>query len=126
MTRESERLEKFEPLDWRARRHPAYVAFVVHRISGLLLGLFLPVHFWALARAIQGEAALEGFLRWTDQPLTKAAEAILVVLLAAHTAGGLRLMALEFLGWRHQQKTLVAVSAGVSLAFGLGFLLNAY
>ncbi len=54
----------------------------------------------------------------------KAAETILVVLLAAHLAGGLRVMALEFLGWRRRQKDMVAVSAGVALLVGLVFLLN--
>ncbi|HYD32482.1 MAG TPA: succinate dehydrogenase [Azospirillaceae bacterium] len=112
--------------DVRSRSHPTYLAFVVHRLSGLVLTLFLPAHFWALSRAIQGEAVLEGFLRWTDHSLVKAVETLLVLALAAHTASGLRLMALEFLGWRRQQKTLVAVSAGVTMAVGLGFLLNVY
>jgi fumarate reductase subunit D len=111
-------------IDPRPRSHPAYVAFLVHRVSGLLLALFLPLHFWALSHAITGEAALEGFLRWTDSFILKAAETILVVLLAAHLAGGLRVLALEFLGWRSGQKTMVAASAGVSLAAGLLFLLN--
>ena len=111
--------------DPRPRSHATYIAFLVHRISGLLLALFLPLHFWALSRAIRGEAALEGFLRWTANPVVKAAETILVVLLAAHLAGGLRVLALEFLGWRSGQKTMVAASAGVAFAFGLLFLLNA-
>jgi fumarate reductase subunit D len=112
-------------LDTRPRRHATWVAFLVHRVSGLLLALFLPLHFWALSQAIQGEAALEGFLRWTDNAVLKAAETVLVVLLAAHLAGGLRVLALEFLGWRSSQKTMVAASAGVALAAGLLFLLNA-
>jgi fumarate reductase subunit D len=49
---------------------------------------------------------------------------VLVVLLAAHLAGGLRVMALEFLGWRARQKDMVAVSAGLALLVGLVFLLN--
>ena len=110
--------------DRRGRSHPTYVAFLVHRVSGLLLALFLPVHFWTLGLAIQGEAALDGFLRWTAHPLMKVGETVLVVLLAAHLAGGLRVLALEFLGWRASQKTLVAASAGVALAAGLLFLLN--
>ncbi len=110
--------------DFRARNHPAYWAFIVHRISGVLLALFLPLHFWALGQALQGAAALDGFLRWTEQPLVKFAEAGLVLLLAAHMAGGLRLLALEFLEWREWQKTLIAVAAGVSLVAGLAFLLN--
>ena len=106
------------------RKHPTYVAFIIHRVSGLLLALFLPLHFWALGQAIQGEAALEGFLRWTDNALFKFAEWGLVVLLAVHLAGGLRVMALEFLGWRASQKTMVAASAGIAFGAGLLFLLN--
>jgi fumarate reductase subunit D len=110
--------------DFRARNHPAYWAFLVHRVSGVLLALFLPAHFWALGQALHGEARLETFLRWTDQPLVKAAETVLVLLLAAHTAGGLRLLALEFLAWCDWQKSLLAAAAGVSLAVGLAFLLS--
>lgn len=110
--------------DFRSRNHPAYWAFIVHRLSGVLLALFLPLHFWALGQALQGAAALDGFLRWTEQPLVKFAETGLVLLLAAHMAGGLRLLALEFLEWREWQKTLLAVAAGLSLVAALAFLLN--
>jgi fumarate reductase subunit D len=108
----------------KRRSHPAYVAFVVHRLSGLLLALFLPMHFWALGQAIEGEARLESFLRWTDNPLTKFAEFGLVVLLAAHLGGGLRLLLLEFAGWRDWQSRLIAFAFTLGLAFGLLFLLN--
>jgi fumarate reductase subunit D len=114
--------------DFRARNHPAYWAFLTHRTSGVALTLFLPLHFWALGSALQGEAKLETFLRWSDQPLVKCAEVILVLLLAAHMAGGVRLLMVEFMespvdanAWH---KTLLAVSAGVSVAIGLIFLLN--
>ena len=110
--------------DFRARNHPAYWAFLVHRMSGVLLAVFLPFHFWALGQALQGAAALDGFLHWTQQPLVKLAEIGLVLLLAAHMAGGVRLLMLEFLPWRDWQKTLLAIAAGVSLAAGLVFALN--
>ena len=106
------------------RRHPTYIAFLIHRVSGLLLALFLPVHFWALGQALHGEAALEGFLRWTDSPLFKFAEWGLVVLLATHLAGGLRVMLLEFVGWRARQRDMVAISAGIAFATGVLFILN--
>ena len=48
----------------------------------------------------------------------------LVVLLAAHMAGGVRLLMLEFLAWRDWQKCLLAVAADVSLAVGLAFALT--
>ena len=112
--------------DYRAHNHPAYWAFVVHRVSGVLLALFLPLHFWALAQALQGEARLETFLRWTDQPIVKAAEVALVLLLAAHMTGGVRLLIIEFLSWPRRHKSLLAVVTGLSLAFGLAFLLNLF
>ena len=110
--------------DFRARNHPAYWAFIVHRVSGLALALFLPLHFWALGRALHGAEALDDFLRWTEQPLVKFAETGLVLLLAAHMAGGVRLLMLEFLPWRDWQQSLLAVAAGASLAVGLAFALN--
>ena len=101
------------------RNHPTYWAFVVHRISGLALALFLPVHLYVLSLALQGAAALDEFLRWTDMPLVKLAE-------TAHMAGGLRLLAVEFLPWRDWQKTLVVIVAVVAVAAGLLFLLGAF
>lgn len=112
------------PLSWKKGAHPSYAAFVVHRVSGLALAAFLPLHFWALGQAIEGEAALDGFLRWAERPIVKLGELVLVVLLAAHLAGGVRLLLLEFLGWRDWQKTAVAVTAGFSVAAGALFLLN--
>ena len=113
-------------VDWRARNHPAWWAFLVHRVSGVLLALFLPAHFWALSRAIEGAARLESFLRWTESPLVRLAETGLVVLLAAHLAGGLRILALELLAWREGQKTAVALTAAASLALGLAYLLQVF
>lgn len=113
--------------DYRARNHPAYWAFLVHRISGVALTLFLPLHFWALGNALHGEVKLQSFLLWTQNPLVKFAETLLVLLLAAHMAGGLRLLMLEFMDWRSvgdRQKTLLAAAAGISLGAGLLFLLN--
>jgi fumarate reductase subunit D len=115
--------EKKRRNDYRARNHPAYWAFLVHRVSGLVLALFLPVHFWALGHAIQGEASLDGFLRFTDRPLFKFAEWGLVLLLAAHMAGGIRLLLIEFGDWTGLRKNLIAVTAGFAAATGMAFAL---
>jgi fumarate reductase subunit D len=105
------------------RGHPGYWAFLVHRVSGVLLTLFLPAHFIALGSALEGAAAFDGFLAWTALPAVKFAEWGIVVLLAAHLAGGLRVLALEFLPWRGWQKTLAALAAAASLGVGLAFAL---
>ena len=97
---------------------PAYVAHI-HRVSGIALTIFLPIHFWALGQGLE----MDAFLRWTEQPLVKFAEWGLVVLLAAHLGGGLRVLAIEFLDWHEWQKSLAAVGAALVLAAGLAFAL---
>ena len=92
---------------------------LIHRISGVALALFLPVHFWALGKGLQ----LDAFLRWTEQPLVKFAEWGMVVLLAAHLGGGLRVLAIEFLDWHEWQKGLAAIAAAIAFAAGLAFAL---
>lgn len=105
------------------RQQPLYLAFLLHRFSGVALALFLPFHFWLLSYALTSPDKLDGFLSWTDLPLVKFAEFGLVFLLAVHLFGGLRLMAFEFLPWSPKQKTLAALSVGVSLFIsGLFFL----
>lgn len=109
--------------DFRARRHAAYWAFLVHRFSGVALGLFLPIHFWALGQALQGAAVLDGFLRLADAPLFKFAEWGLVVLLALHLMGGVRLLLIEFGPWSGLRKDWIAGAAGFGAATGLAFAL---
>ena len=106
-----------------SRNHPAYWAFLVHRISGLALAVFLPLHFYAFGTVLEGQARLDDMLAWSEQPLVKMAEWGLIFLLAAHLTGGLRLLALEFLAWRDWQKTLAALAAGASLVCALAFAL---
>ena len=109
--------------DWRARQHPAYWAFWLHRVSGLLLAAFLPLHFLALAQALKGEAALDGFLRFADRPLFKLAEWGLVLLLALHMTGGLRLLLIELGPWSGLKKDWIAGAVGCSLVAGMAFAL---
>jgi fumarate reductase subunit D len=109
--------------DYRARMHAGYWAFVVHRVSGLALAVFLPLHFWALGLALQGEAALDGFLRVADNTAFKVAEWGLVMLLAVHMMGGVRLLLIEFAPWSGPRKNLIAWALGCGVAAGLAFAL---
>ena len=107
------------------RNQPLWYAYMLHRLSGVLLAIFLPFHFYVLGLTLSGDAALDSMLQWTEQPLVKFAEFGLVFLLAVHLFGGLRLLVLEFLPWRPIQKTLAAIAAGVSFCLALAFLLRA-
>ena len=107
------------------RKQALWVAYILHRLSGLALALFLPAHFYILALALKGEAPLDGALRWTQSPAIKLAEFGLVFLLAVHFFGGLRLMAMEFLPWSDNQKTYAAAAAGIAFLVAGTFLLRA-
>lgn len=109
--------------DSRARNHASYWAFVVHRVSGVALALFLPAHFWALGHALAGEASLDGMIKWIDQPLFKFAEWGLVLLLSAHLTGGVRLLLIEFGPWSGQRKNLIAGGLGLAFMTALAFAL---
>ncbi len=107
------------------RNQPLWCAFLLHRLSGIALALFLPLHFYVLGLALAEPGEFDAALAWTEQPLVKAAEFGLVFLLSLHLFGGLRLLALEFLAWSPAQKTLAAAAAGLAFFVAFGFLLRA-
>ena len=110
---------------WRNRGHAAYWAFLVHRLSGLALAVFLPLHFIALSQAIRGAGALDAFLGWTRAPAVVASEIAIVFALALHLTGGLRLLFIEFVGWKSEaQKAIIAIAGGVAAFCAFAFALN--
>ncbi len=106
------------------RRHAGFAAFMIHRLSGVLLALFLPLHFLALGLALDGARALEEFLIFAELPWVKLSEWGLVVLLTVHLTFGLRVLALEFLPWRGVRKRWIGWGAGAAVAAGLLFLVS--
>ena len=88
----------------------SYLAFLMHRLSGLALVCFLPFHFLVLGLGLEGEAALDDMLVFTQQPLVKFGEWVLVIEWAPWPQqGGLRS------GW-------VVIAGLIALALGWLFL----
>ncbi len=108
------------------RKSVLWFAAMVHRISGLALAIFLPLHFLALGLAINGEAKLQSFLRWSDQPLVKFAEGGLVFLLTVHLLGGLRVLVIENFDWRDGQKQIATIAAALSAIVAFVFLARVF
>ncbi|MEM7302330.1 MAG: succinate dehydrogenase, cytochrome b556 subunit [Pseudomonadota bacterium] len=107
------------------RNHPLWLAFALHRLSGLALVLFLPAHFYLLSLAARDPQALNAALVFTSHPLVKLAEFGLVFLLAIHLFGGLRLMAMEFLPWSHRQKSSAAAALAMAVIVSGTFYIQA-
>ncbi len=108
-----------------SRAHPGFVAALIHRLSGLALAIFLPLHFLMLGLALD-EAAFSGAVAWSNQPLVKISEALMVSALAVHFAGGLRLLAVEFLGLTRAQGAWIAGCFAFGGGVGILFLMRAF
>jgi fumarate reductase subunit D len=101
-----------------------WIAAMIHRLSGLALAIFLPFHCFVLGLSFHGGARLDEFLHWTDQPLVKFAEGGLVFLLTVHLLGGLRVLVIENLDWRDDQKQLATLAAAISAIVAFVFLVR--
>lgn len=109
------------------RTHKGYLAFVGHRVSGLLLALFLPIHFLVLGLALEGAEQMDRFLTLAELPLVKAAEWGLVVLLSLHLLFGFRVLMLEMTDWPSPadgRVSWILPSAIVALLIGVVFLVQ--
>ena len=103
-----------------------WIAAMIHRLSGLALAIFLPIHFFVLGLSFHGGARLDSFLRWSDQPLVKLAEGGLVFLLTVHLLGGLRVLVIENFDWRDGQKQLATLAAAISAVVAFVFLVRMF
>lgn len=105
-----------------SRGHRGFYAFIGHRLSGVALAIFLPLHFLVLGTALEGATTFDSFLAFTDNPLVKAAEWGLVMFLSLHLLLGLRLLLLELGTWKGLRHGWIHWSAGLAVALGLAFL----
>ncbi|AKJ68646.1 hypothetical protein ABW99_10915 [Pandoraea thiooxydans] len=105
------------------QRPSSWWMYLIHRVSGLALALFLPLHFLVLGQALAGAAPLQTVLDLTRAPLVRTLEWAVVVALAAHLAAGLRVLCIEFFAWHALQKTLSTIAIAFTALFGLAYLL---
>jgi len=103
----------------------SYLAFMLHRCSGLALVCFLPFHFLVLGLGLEDAAALDEMLVFTQQPLVKFGEWVLVVLFSLHLLLGFRVLVMEWAPWPHQgglRSGWVILAGLIALALGWLFL----
>jgi fumarate reductase subunit D len=103
---------------------PGFLAAMLHRLSGIALAVFLPMHFIALGTALSGADSFQSFLGVTHNGFVRFAEWGLVTALGMHMAIGLRVLAIEFLAIRERSAIVVSACVACSVTVGLLFLLN--
>ena len=107
-----------------SHQQPGFLAALLHRLAGIALAIFLPVHFWTLSAALNGADFLDKFLKVTDTPLIKFAEGGIVVALTLHMALGLRVLAIEFLPMHERTRVAISICLAAGFAVGLAFAFN--
>ncbi len=85
---------------------------ILHRLSGGLLFLAVPLGVWGLSLSLSDEAGFRRVAEWIGHPLGKLFLSVLAWAFAHHLFAGLRHLALDThwgLGLRHARRSSIAV-----------------
>ena len=103
---------------------PGFLAAMLHRLSGIALAIFLPVHFIALGMALGGADPCRVSSASPTTLFVRAAEWGLVTALGMHMALGIRVLAIEWLAMQARGAIVLSWCVAGSVTVGLLFLLN--
>jgi succinate dehydrogenase / fumarate reductase cytochrome b subunit len=106
-----------------------FVSFVLRRLTGVALVLYLFAHMWVIGSANQGPAAFDARLSLVQSPFFKLAEVALLAAVIYHAFDGLRLIIVHHFRVTEYRRSLIyaafAVSVLLTIAGGLPILLYA-
>lgn len=85
------------------------LAWLLHRLTGVALAVYLVPHFISINAARGGPAALDAALGGFATPMFAVAEWLLIGTVAFHAFNGLRIIAVDFFDLAPRHKLLFAV-----------------
>ena len=80
----------------RYKLHPGYVAWILHRVTGVLLGLYLFLHIWVIHHLSQGEQAFNEVMAVVQSPLFHLLDIGLLGTVVYHGLNGLRVVFIDY------------------------------
>ncbi len=100
------------------RWHPGYIAWLLNRITGLAVTLYLGAHIWVIHHLSKGREGFDKVMRFIQNPVTMVLELLLIGAVLYHGINGARIMLVEFAGAsRHQKAAFVGVLAFAGILF---------
>ncbi|HKI61931.1 MAG TPA: succinate dehydrogenase, cytochrome b556 subunit [Mariprofundaceae bacterium] len=99
------------------RWRPTMIASLAHRLSGLLLVLFVPLYLWLLHGMTGSPEDFAAAFDWLHSPLGKISLWLLGVALTYHFCNGLRFLSLDA-GWC-ESRAMMRLSAKVVLGIAV-------
>ena len=79
------------------RYGPGLWAWVLHRVTGLLLGLYLVLHLWTLGFVLAGSDALNSILAYLNRPVFHLFDLMLFAGFLYHGLNGLRITLVDLI-----------------------------
>ncbi len=93
------------------------IASLAHRVSGLVLVLFVPLYLWLLHGMTGSPEDFDRVQAWMHAPLGKLSLWLVGVALIYHFANGLRFLSLDA-GWC-ESRAMMRLSARIALGIAL-------
>ncbi|MFN2221763.1 MAG: succinate dehydrogenase, cytochrome b556 subunit [Chloroflexota bacterium] len=106
-----------------------FISFVLRRVTGVALVLYLFMHIWVIGSANSGPAAFNERLNLVQSTGFKFAEVALLAAVVYHAFDGIRLLIVHYLDVTEYRKSLFyaifAVSALLVIAGGIPIIMFA-
>jgi len=113
----------YKPIDaqFQARAmRTGTVAWLLQRLSGVFLTIYLIVHIIVIGNSVRGEDAFDDLLEIFDKPLFLVLDAGLVGIVTFHALNGIRLILFDLAIGLRYQKVLFWITFVVALAVFIG------
>jgi len=102
--------------EWKRNPNVGTFSWILHRVTGVILVLYLFPHFWSIASSRWGAEAFTHKMQSYETPVFKFLEMGLVLLVAVHMLNGLRITIADFFFLTKSQKALFWVAVILFLA----------
>ena len=116
----------------RYRLHPGYVAWILHRVTGLALALYLFMHIWVIHNISQGRQAFNDVMSVVQSPLFHFLEVGLLACVLFHAINGVRVVMIDYAGAADKGPhktwvwTVLAITAVFTLLGGIPMITLAF
>jgi succinate dehydrogenase / fumarate reductase cytochrome b subunit len=87
---------KAYPMKSRYRWHAGFIAWLLHRITGVALALYLMTHIWVISNLAQGPAAFDATMKFLHGFVFRLLEVGLLATVLFHTLNGVRIVLLDY------------------------------
>jgi succinate dehydrogenase / fumarate reductase, cytochrome b subunit len=103
------------------------LAWIMHRITGVALAVYLPMHIWVTSN-LQNPEKFDKVMAILNLPLFKLAEIALLGAVIYHTINGARIIMIDWFGKTRQHSqifwSLMVVAGILFVSGGIAFIMH--